>query len=161
RRFRSRGAGRRDRRGAPVSEPISVSRRAFLDRLAPPSSAAREAARDRQDRLDAQAPLTIRTVEAVVIRTPNDKPIPFDEPIDLPPVGDLTGGTGIWNRLDHASPTRFKGYEQAVLVKITTAGGLVGWGECHAPSAPRMHQTIISDLFAPILRGKDAPHITA
>lgn len=142
-----------------MSEPLSVSRRAFLDRFAPPSAAAREASRERQDRLDAQAPLTIRSVEAFVIRTPN-KPIPFDEPIDLPPIGDLTGGTGIWNRLDHASPTRFKGYEQAVLVRIATANGLVGWGECHAPSAPRMHQTIISDLFAPLLRGKDARQIT-
>jgi D-galactarolactone cycloisomerase len=104
------------------------------------------------------APLLIDRVEAFVLRTPPDK-IPFDAPIELPPVGAMTGGPGIWNRLDHATPTRFKQYEQATLVKITTKSGLVGWGECHSPSAPRMHQHIISDLFAPLLRGQDARRI--
>ena len=101
------------------------------------------------------APLIIDRVEALVLRTPGDK-IPFDEPLTLPPIGQMTGGPGIWNRIDHATPTRFKQYEQATLVRITTKNGLVGWGECHSPSAPRMHQHIISDLFAPLLRGQDA-----
>jgi D-galactarolactone cycloisomerase len=117
-----------------------------------------QAARERHERVDAAAPLRIASVEPVVIRTP-PKPVAFDEPLELPPVGDMTGGVGLWNRLDHASPTRFRGFEQAVLVKITTADGLVGWGECHAPSAPRMHARIITDLFAPILRGQDARQI--
>ena len=119
---------------------------------------AQEAGRERQERIDAAGPLTIRKVEAFVIRNP-PTPIGFDEPLELPSVGDMTGGVGIWNRLDHASPTRFKGFEQAVLVKITTAQGLSGWGECHAPSAPRVQQRIIHDLFAPILRGQDARRI--
>ena len=114
--------------------------------------------RDRLDRLDAQRPLLIESVEPVIIRSPATS-VGFDEPLELPPVGDLTGGVGIWNRLDHASPTRFKGFEQAVLVKITTDQGLVGWGECHSPSAPRMHQRVITDLFAPVLRGQDARRI--
>lgn len=122
------------------------------------SARAQGATRDRQERVDAAGPLTIRKVEAFVIRNP-PTPISFDEPLELPLVGDMTGGVGIWNRLDHASPTRFKGFEQAVLVKITTAQGLSGWGECHAPSAPRVHQRIIHDLFAPILRGQDARRI--
>ncbi|HEY0874801.1 MAG TPA: mandelate racemase/muconate lactonizing enzyme family protein [Vicinamibacterales bacterium] len=125
-----------------------------------PSLRVQAAARDRQDRLDAARPLTIRSVEAFVIRNP-PKPVAPDEPLELPPAGTLTGGVGIWNRLDHASPTRFKGFEQAVLVKITTDDGLVGWGECHAPSAPRVHQRVIGDLFAPILRGQDARRINA
>ena len=79
---------------------------------------AQEAGRERQERIDAAGPLTIRKVEAFVIRNP-PTPIGFDEPLELPSVGDMTGGVGIWNRLDHASPTRFKGFEQAVLVKIT------------------------------------------
>lgn len=128
--------------------------------LPAPTLRAQAAARDRQDRLDAARPLTIRLVEAFVIRNP-PTPVAFDEPLVLPPVGDLTGGQGLWNRLDHASPTRFKGFEQAVLVKITTDDGLVGWGECHAPSAPRVHQRVIIDLFAPILRGQDARRINA
>lgn len=125
---------------------------------APAAQAAAAASRERQERLDAIRPLTIAKVEPFIIRSPN-KPVAFDEPLELPPVGDLTGGVGIWNRLDHASPTRFKGFEQGVLVKITTEDGLVGWGECHAPSAPRMHHATITDLFAPVLRGQDARRI--
>ncbi|WP_291989094.1 mandelate racemase/muconate lactonizing enzyme family protein [Luteitalea sp.] len=125
-----------------------------------PVSAKAQAARDRQERLDATRPLVIRSVEPLIIRNP-PTPIGFDEPLDLPSAGDMTGGVGLWNRLDHASPTRFKGFEQAVLVKITTESGLVGWGECHAPSAPRMHQRVITDLFAPLLRGQDARRINA
>jgi D-arabinonate dehydratase/D-galactarolactone cycloisomerase len=150
-------------------DPSLFSRRDLLARVSPGHvrdvQAAQQArgaavARDRQDRLDASRPLIIRSVEPLVIRTPA-RDIPADEPLDLPPIGDLAGGLALWNRLDHASPTRFKGYEQAVLVKITTESGLVGWGECHAPSAPRVHQRVITDLFAPILRGKDARQITA
>jgi L-alanine-DL-glutamate epimerase-like enolase superfamily enzyme len=147
--------------------PVPVSRRQWLAQVSPrrrrdvqAAQAARGAAvaRERQERLDASRPLTIRSVEPVIIRTPA-RAIGFDEPLELAPIGDLAGGLALWNRLDHASPTRFKGYEQAVLVKITTESGLVGWGECHAPSAPRMHQRVITDLFAPVLRGQDARRI--
>lgn len=146
----------------------SFTRRALLGTAVAAGAAAlpglgtrvQAASRERQERLDAAKPLTIRQVEAFVIRNP-PTPVAFDEPLELPPVGDLTGGAGIWNRLDHASPTRFKGFEQAVLVKITTSDGLVGWGECHAPSSPRVHQRVISDLFAPVLRGQDARKINA
>jgi D-arabinonate dehydratase/D-galactarolactone cycloisomerase len=138
-----------------LDSPRQYSRRELF-------SSARQAtakvANERQERLDAIKPLTIAKVEPFIVRSPN-KPVAFDEPLELPPVGDLTGGVGIWNRLDHASPTRFKGFEQGVLVKITTTDGLVGWGECHAPSAPRMHHATITDLFAPVLRGQDARRI--
>jgi len=42
-----------------------------------------------------------------------------------------------------------------------TAGDLYGWGECHAPAAPRVHQTIISDMLAPVLLGQDARDVEA
>ena len=68
----------------------------------------------------------------------------------MPPIGTTTGGAGLWNRLDHASPSRIKGHTQAVLVPHRPPNqGLTGWGECHAPESPRVHQRIISDLFAP------------
>jgi D-arabinonate dehydratase/D-galactarolactone cycloisomerase len=76
----------------------------------------------------------------------------------MPPVGSETGGAGLWNRLDHATPTR-PSSTQAVLVKITTDQGLVGWGECHAPSAPRVHQAIVQDQFGPVLLGQDARQV--
>ena len=104
------------------------------------------------------SPLRITKVESMIVRTPNDN-LPADAVIEMPAVGSMTGGPGLWNRLDHASPTRFKGHTQAVLVKITTDQGIVGWGECHAPSAPRVHQTVITDLFAPVLMGQDARNI--
>src|SRR6185312_8294341 len=96
------------------------------------------------------APLKITQVEAVVVRTPNDN-TPPDQLIEMPPLGATTGGAGLWNRLDHASPSRFKGHTQAVLVKVRTDQGLYGWGECHAPAAPRVHQMIVSDLLTPVL----------
>ncbi|MCC6859399.1 MAG: mandelate racemase/muconate lactonizing enzyme family protein [Bryobacterales bacterium] len=99
--------------------------------------------------------LKIVKVEAFVIRTPGN-PVPPDQLIEMPAVGAMTGGTGLWNRLDHASPSRFKGYTQATLVRITTSAGITGWGECHAPAAPRVHKTVISDLLAPILLGQNA-----
>jgi L-alanine-DL-glutamate epimerase-like enolase superfamily enzyme len=101
------------------------------------------------------SPLKIVKVEAFVIRTPNDGR-PANELIDMPPVGALTGGAGLWNRLDHASPSRFFGHTQAVLVKVTTDQDLIGWGECHAPAAPRVHQTVVSDLLTPVLLGQNA-----
>lgn len=102
-----------------------------------------------------RSPLRIVKVEAFVVRTPNDSRASSDL-IEMPPVGAMTGGFGLWNRLDHASPSRFFGHTQAVLVKITTDQDLVGWGECHAPAAPRVHQMIVSDLLAPTLLGQNA-----
>ena len=103
-------------------------------------------------------PLKIRSVEPLVIRSPRG-----DEPpewyIEMPPVGHSAGGAGLWNRLDHASPSRFRGATQATLVKITTKDGLVGWGECHAPAAPRVHAAVITDLLSPILIGQDARQV--
>jgi D-galactarolactone cycloisomerase len=106
------------------------------------------------------SPLKIRSIEPLVVRSPKDAKIP-EEITSMTPRGALTGGVGLWNRLDHATPSRSPGYEQALLVKITTEDGLVGWGEAHAPSAPRMQQCVVSDLFAPTLVGEDARNVEA
>lgn len=105
-------------------------------------------------------PLTITAIEPIVIRAPKDGSPP-EGPVVLGPPGATTGGKGLWNRLDHASPSRQPGVEQAVLVKVTTNQGLIGWGECHAPSAPRMQARIIADLFRPLLVGQDARKVEA
>ena len=42
-----------------------------------------------------------------------------------------------------------------------TDQGLVGWGESHAPAAPRVHQAVINDLLAPMLIGQDARDVEA
>jgi L-alanine-DL-glutamate epimerase-like enolase superfamily enzyme len=106
------------------------------------------------------APLKIRSVEPILVRNPGDTKA-FPDLTRMSEVGAPTGGLGVWNRIDHASPSRTPGYEQAVLVKITTEDGLVGWGEAHAPSAPRMHQRVITDLFGPTLVGADARNVEA
>ena len=100
-------------------------------------------------------PVKITSVEALVIRTPGDS-TPPSQLVVMPPVGATTGGVGLWNRLDFASPSRTKGHTQAVLVRIRTAQGITGWGECHAPEAPSTHKALISDLFGPLLTGQDA-----
>jgi D-galactarolactone cycloisomerase len=108
----------------------------------------------------ATAPLKIVKVEAFVVRSPNRKETPEDL-MQMPPIGSMTGGVGLWNRLDHASPSRSKGITQAVLVKISTNQGVYGWGECHAPAAPHVHRTAILDMMGPMLVGQDARNIEA
>lgn len=105
-------------------------------------------------------PLTIARVEPIAIRTPLDARTP-QEIIALDPIGKTTGARGLQDRLDHSSPSRSPGYEQATVVRITTKDGLIGWGECHAPTAPAMHAAIITDLLAPILVGQDARQVEA
>ena len=102
--------------------------------------------------------LKITRVEPLITRTPLSKR-PADEFIEMPPIGFMHERVGIGKRLDHASPSRFKGHSQTLLVKITTDQGLVGWGEAHAPAAPAVHAKIITDLLAPILVGQDARRI--
>jgi L-alanine-DL-glutamate epimerase-like enolase superfamily enzyme len=106
------------------------------------------------------SPLTITAVEPIVIRAPRTAG-PSSGPVELGAVGTTTGGKGLWNRLDHASPSRTPGFEQATLVRITTNQGLIGWGECHAPVAPTMQARIIEDLFRPLLIGQDARQVEA
>lgn len=105
------------------------------------------------------SPLKITKVEAFIIRTPNTAATNEDL-MQMYPLGAMTGGAGLYNRLDHASPSRSKQFAQAVLVKVT-AGDLYGWGECHAPAAPRVHQTIVTDMLAPVLMGHDARDVEA
>ncbi len=105
-------------------------------------------------------PLVISAVEPIVIRAPRGEHS-AGGPVVFGPVGATTGGRGIWNRLDHSSPSRTPGIEQATLVKITTKQGLIGWGECHAPVAPTMQARIVRDLFAPLLIGQDARQVDA
>lgn len=105
------------------------------------------------------SPLKITKVEAFIIRTPNTTATNEDL-MQMYPLGAMTGGAGLYNRLDHASPSRSKQFAQAVLVKVT-AGDLYGWGECHAPAAPRVHQTIVTDMLAPVLMGHDARDVEA
>ncbi len=100
----------------------------------------------------------ISEIETFIIRNPKDNANP-SELIKMPELGATKGRNGINYRLNHASPSRFKGYQQTLLVKIHTDQGISGWGEAHAVAAPRVHQRVITDLLTPILVGQDATDI--
>lgn len=104
------------------------------------------------------APLKIAKVEAFIARYPNDA-VRDDELLNMPPLGGATRGSGMERRLDHHSPSRSGRYQQFLLVKISTSDGLYGWGEGHAPAAPRVHQTVVTDMLKPVLMGQDARRI--
>ena len=97
---------------------------------------AAESSNDTQDR-SKLVPQKITAIETFIIRHPPDRDKPEDFYISMPPVGQMTGGIGLQHRLDHAETVRQKGYQQTLLVKITTAQGVVGWGEAHAVMTPR------------------------
>jgi L-alanine-DL-glutamate epimerase-like enolase superfamily enzyme len=50
---------------------------------------------------------------------------------------------------------------EVLLVRIVTDDGLVGWGEAHSPPIPRVAQTLIAELLAPQLIGRDPLAIDA
>lgn len=142
-----------------------MRRRDFLTRsalaagaaLAPPPLAAAPAI---QRASRGTGPVTITAVAPIIIRAPH-APSPPEGPVSLGAMGATTGGRGLWNRLDHTSPSRTPGVEQAVIVRIDTNQGLTGWGECHAPVSPGMQARIITDLFRPLLIGQDARRVEA
>lgn len=44
---------------------------------------------------------------------------------------------------------------EAVIVRLTTDTGIVGWGEAHTPSAPEASKAVIDTVFAPVILGSD------
>ena len=59
-------------------------------------------------------PLQIERAEPVSIRTTRGD-APPDRCLEMGPTGDATGGSGLWNRLALASPSRFRGATQAIV----------------------------------------------
>jgi len=49
----------------------------------------------------------------------------------------------------------YSAYFETAFVKITTDDGIIGWGEALAPVAPEVVCTIIEQLLAPVLIGRD------
>ena len=105
-------------------------------------------------------PLRITDIETLILRDPPERK-PEDQFVSMTPLGATTGGVGLWNRLERAETVRQGGFRQTLLVKVTTDQGVVGWGESHAVMTPRVVQTVIADMFRPILLGQDARQIEA
>jgi D-galactarolactone cycloisomerase len=105
------------------------------------------------------APLKIANIESFIVRDPPDRGKSEDEFVSMPPMGNMTGGIGLWNRLERSETVRQNRYQQSLLVRVTTDQGITGWGEAHAVTTPRAVKTVIADLFKPILIGQDARNI--
>ncbi|MAX27473.1 MAG: enolase [Phycisphaeraceae bacterium] len=90
----------------------------------------------------------IQSVQAIPIRIPRDTPY----------LGKLEDGvtvtdTGYFVRPGNRSV--YSMYDQSLLVKITTADGITGWGECVAFVAPQANAAIIREVIGPLLVGRD------
>lgn len=105
--------------------------------------------------------LKIAKIESFILRDPPERNRPESDFVDMTPTGEMTGGIGLWNRLERAETVRQGGYQQTLLVKVSTDQGLYGWGEAHAVMTPRVVKTVISDLFTPVLLGQDARNVEA
>lgn len=105
--------------------------------------------------------MKISTIEPLVLRAPLG---------DM----DLYWGDGFWGvkargetKVPIVDPRRaadltlwrhraaYSTHIETTLVRITTDDGLVGYGEAHAPIAPQVTRTIITDLLAPLLIGEN------
>ncbi|MCP5114390.1 MAG: mandelate racemase/muconate lactonizing enzyme family protein [bacterium] len=103
--------------------------------------------------------LKIAKVETFILRDPPIRDKPESAFVSMTPMGDMTGGVGLWNRLERSETVRQGGYRHTLLVKVTAENGLYGWGESHAVMTPRVVKTAITDLFTPIIMGQDARNI--
>jgi len=63
---------------------------------------------------------------------------------------------GTVTRVDDRHRCVYPSDRSTVLVAIEAENGLIGDGEAHAPVAPRVVHTIVTDLLAPVLLGQDA-----
>lgn len=66
---------------------------------------------------------------------------------------------GVLARVDDRHRCVYPTDRSTVIVAVEANNGLTGYGECHAPVAPRVAHTIVVDLLAPILLGRDAREI--
>ena len=81
-------------------------------------------------------------------------------PLRVPPLGEKYWGARTWGDTTgpgYPPPARRRyAYSEtidAVLVRIETDNGIVGWGECKAPVAADATAAIVTELLAPIVTG--------
>jgi len=90
----------------------------------------------------------IDQVEAFAIRVPRDTPY----------LGSLEDGVKVNEKgyfVRSKNKTIYPVNDQSVLVRITTSGGAIGWGECFATVGTHAVAHLIEDIIGPFLLGRD------
>lgn len=83
-------------------------------------------------------------------------------PRDTPYLGPLLPGERINSRgyvVRKGNGTIYPSVDRSVVVRVTTADGLVGWGETYGICAPKAVCEIINDLLAPELLGQEPAEV--
>ncbi len=83
---------------------------------------------------------------------------PLRIPRDVPYLGALEAGVTVDDKGHFIRPgnrTVYSIADHSVLVRLTSASGAVGWGECVSVVAPQVAATIIRDLLGPLVVGRD------
>jgi L-alanine-DL-glutamate epimerase-like enolase superfamily enzyme len=91
---------------------------------------------------------SIRQVEAFIVRIPRETPY-------LGPLrpGESVNAKGYLVRRGNRSI--YPAADQSVLVRVTSEGGRVGWGEAYGMVAPEAVQAIVEEVLAPVMVGRD------
>ena len=85
---------------------------------------------------------------------------PLQIPRETPYLGPLEPGVTVSPHGYFVRPgnqTVYSIHDHSVLIKLTTATGVVGWGESFGVVVPNVAATIMTELMAPIVIGRD-PH---
>lgn len=90
----------------------------------------------------------IERVETFVVTVPRDPPY-----LGLLGPGETINEQGYFIR--RGNRTIYPADDKSVLVKVTMASGAVGWGETYGLAAPRAVTTLIAELIAPVVVGRD------
>ena len=92
---------------------------------------------------------TIASVEALIVRVPRE----------VPYLGPLREGESINEKgylVRRGNRSIYPASDQSVVVRVTSEGGTVAWGETYGIAAPEATKAIIDELLAPTLVGRDA-----
>lgn len=95
----------------------------------------------------------IDRIEAFAIRVPRD----------VPYLGSLEDGVTVNEQgyfVRSKNKTIYPSADQSVLVKVTSSGGAIGWGECFASVGPHAVTHIINDIVGPLLVGRDPADVS-
>src|SRR6266567_6880640 len=99
-------------------------------------------------------PVTIRSVETIVVAIPRD--VPYLGPLGK---GETINERGYFVR--RGNRTIYSILDRSVLIKITASDGTIGWGETYGIVAPQAVIAIVADVLAPMLVGREPLDIPA